>query len=141
MNIRNLQKGDRKQFLKLINTFRPIDTNMDITNFITLYDKIFSYSDIFVYIINRNIVGCITIIPEQKFINYSSIYLHIEDLVVDPLYQEKGIGSKLIKFSIDYGKKIKARKIILNCAPELKKFYLKHNFIEDKIQMFFPITQ
>lgn len=141
MNIRLLQKKDRKSFLKLVNTFRPINMEMDIEDFVNLYDNVFSTSKIFVYVIDKTIQGCITLISEQKFIHNGSIYLHIEDLIVAPKYQGKGIGSELLDFAISYGRNLKVRKIILNCSIELKNFYQKHNFIEDKIQMSNQLTQ
>ena len=70
MNIRLLQKQDRKSFLKLVNTFRPINMEMDIEDFVNLYDNVFSTSKIFVYVIDKTIQGCITLISEQKFIHH-----------------------------------------------------------------------
>ena len=114
---------------------------MSSDEFNKLYDIILLNSNIFVFVKDHNIIGCITTIKEQKFIHNGSTYLHIEDLIIDPLYQGKGIGTKLIKYCILYGKQIKVRKIILNCSPKIKQFYLKNNFIHENIQMSFLITQ
>ena len=79
--------------------------------------------NIFLYIIDGIPVGIITILHEKKLIHDCKSVLHIEDLVVDPLYRNNGVAQKLINYCIEYGKKINCYKIILDCKEYLKKFY------------------
>ena len=139
--IRTLQKTDFSQFLELVKTFRPIDEYICQGGFNLIYDYIFQNSKIFVYIEENKIVGTVTLLIEKKFIHNFSIYVHLEDLIVHPDYQNKKIGSEILDFVIQYSEKIKARKIILNCVAELVSFYQKKQFILDKNQMSYTIKK
>ena len=111
IRINNLEKGDFQNYLDLMNQFRPVETDMTFDKFCEMYDKIFTYAEIYVARHENKIVGSITVIYEQKFINHGAIYAHIEDAVVDKDYQRSlRIGSKLL----DYAKQKSAEKIVIN---------------------------
>jgi glucosamine-phosphate N-acetyltransferase len=133
--IRKLELFDKNSFLDLVNTFRPVEINVSYDFFYKIYDNIFKNNKIFIAEDRGIIVGSITLLIEQKIIHNFSIYVHIEDLIVRPEYQNKKIGSNLLTYAIEYCRTIGAKKIILNCSNNLINFYKKKGFIEDKIQM------
>lgn len=133
--IRKLELFDKNSFLDLVNTFRPVEINVSYDFFYKIYDNIFKNNKIFIAEDRGIIVGSITLLIEQKIIHNFSIYVHIEDLIVRPEYQNKKIGSNLLTYAIEYCRYIGAKKIILNCSNNLINFYKKKGFIEDKIQM------
>ena len=69
MDIRKLEKNDYKNYLNLMNQFRPIQQNLDFDTFSNIYDQIFKSNEIYVALMDKNIIGSITVIYEQKFIN------------------------------------------------------------------------
>ena len=98
MDIRKLEKNDYKNYLNLMNQFRPIQQNIDFDTFSNIYDQIFKSNEIYVALMDKNIIGSITVIYEQKFINNCALYAHIEDIIVDENFRNNKIGSKLLNY-------------------------------------------
>ena len=128
MIIRKLEKNDFKEYISLINSFRPIGLDITKEMFETIYITIFLNSIIFVVEVDKSIVASSTLLIEQKFIHKLSKYGHIEDVIVNSNYRSKGYGKNLIKHIVDYCKKNKFYKITLTCKEELIPFYKKNNF-------------
>ena len=132
-----LEKKDHMEYLNLMKQFRPIENEINYENFCELYDKIFTNSEIYVARFNDKIVGSITVIYEQKFINNCSVYAHFEDVIIDKEYRNLKIGSKLL----DYAKKCSIEKncfkCTLVCSKEVSTFYIKNNFEERGVNMSF----
>ena len=128
MIIRKLEKNDFKEYISLINSFRPIGLDITRETFEELYDTIFLNSIIFVLEINDIIVAATTLLIEQKFIHKLSKYGHIEDVIVNNEYRCKGYGKKIIKHVVDYCKKNSFYKITLTCEEKSINFYEKNNF-------------
>jgi glucosamine-phosphate N-acetyltransferase len=141
MYIRKLEKNDFKNYLKLMNQFRPIDIEINFELFSNIYDHIFKSSEIYIAILNENIIGSVTIIYEKKFINNCALYAHIEDVIVDKEFRNNKIGSKLL----DYVKKIAIEKdcfkCTLVCNKNISTFYLKNNFEERGLNMSYLISK
>jgi N-acetylglutamate synthase-like GNAT family acetyltransferase len=55
-------------------------------------------------------------------------FMYIIEVMVIPQYQGRGIGSKVIKKTIQYGKKMKAIKVFLFAMPGLEAYYNKFGF-------------
>ena len=72
--------------------------------------------------INGKLIGYIDVLSD------GSVDAYVQDLIVLPEYQKRGIGSELLKRAIKYlqQKKIKAIQVIFN--PELEGFYKKFGF-------------
>jgi len=128
MNIRELKKTDRIEYIELIDSFRPLNTSISEEKFNEIYDKIFKRDIIFVCEINNIIVGTAKLLIEQKYIHNLSKYGRIEDVIIKNEYRNKGVGSHMIKYIIDYCKKYKFFKVSLSCSSDLIKFYEKNNF-------------
>lgn len=128
MEIRKLEKKDYKEFIELINEFRPIGLDITQDKFNEIYDIIFSNSIIYVLILNNKIVGSAKLIIEQKFIHKLAKYGFIEDVIISNNYRGQGFGKLLIKYIVDYCKNNKFYKITLTCNESLISFYQKNNF-------------
>jgi len=76
-----------------------------------------------------------TLLLEPKLIHNGSSVLHIEDVIVHPEHQRKGLG----KMMMDKAKQIavdnNCYKIILDCTEQNKKFYESCGFSSKQIQM------
>jgi GNAT superfamily N-acetyltransferase len=132
-----LEKNDYQSYLQLMRQFRPINQDISFEKFCELYDKIFCYSEIYVARLDNKIIGSITIIFEQKFINDCALYAHIEDVIVDENYRHLRIGSKLLEYVKTVSKDKKCFKTTLVCSKDVSLFYLKNDFEERGINMSF----
>ena len=132
-----LEKNDYQNYLNLMRQFRPIEYEISFDKFCEIYDTIFKNSEIFVARLDDKIIGSITLIYDQKFINNYALYAHIEDVVVDENYRELKIGSKLLDYAKNRSIEKNCLKCTLTCSKEISSFYLKNNFQEKGIQMTF----
>jgi GNAT superfamily N-acetyltransferase len=130
-----LEKKDYTQYLHLMEQFRPINKTISFEQFCELYDKIFTNSEIYVARLKDKIVGSITIIYEQKFINGCAIYAHIEDVIVDENHRHLQIGSTLLTYVKERAMNKNCFKTTLVCSKEVLPFYLNNNFEERGINM------
>ena len=139
--INELEKCDFQNYLHLMDQFRPVDTNMTFDKFCEMYDKIFTYGEIYVARYENKIIGSITVIYEQKFIHHGAIYAHIEDVVVDIDYQNNGskkglkIGSRLVDYAKQKTMEKNCYKCSLVCSKDLSPFYVKKEFEEKGLHM------
>ena len=140
---RKLEKYDYKDYLSLMTNFRPIDINISQEQFNKLYDSIMNNSNnnsnnsnqIIVCEYMGKLIGSITILIEQKFINNFAKYAHIEDIFVDNEFRHKKIGSGLLNEAIQYSKILNVFKISLNCSETLETFYSKNKLEKRQINM------
>jgi len=95
-------------------------------------NTISSRSLIYVIEDNNKIVASGTILIEYKFIRDLGSVGHIEDIVVDSNYRNKGLGIYLINFLINLCEQLGCYKIILDCSNDLKKFYTNKCGLEEK---------
>lgn len=83
------------------------------------------------------IVGTATLLIEPKFIHNLSSVGHIEDVVVDPIHQSKGIGKQLLTKCLEKCASHSCYKIILDCNSKNITFYQKCGFVQKEHQMVF----
>ncbi|GAH34488.1 unnamed protein product, partial [marine sediment metagenome] len=90
------------------------------------------YDNIYVATIIHNkkeiIIGCVTILIEDKIIHNGGKVGHIEDVVVSNDYRGKGIGKIIINHCVALAKESGCYKVILDCNEENTKFYEKCGF-------------
>ena len=141
MYIRKLEKNDYKNYLNLMNQFRPIQQNLDFDTFSNIYDQIFKSSEIYVALLDKNIIGSITVIYEQKFINNCALYAHIEDIIVDENFRNNKIGSKLLNYVKNIAFDKNCFKCTLVCNKDVANFYFKNNFEERGLNMSYLIKK
>jgi glucosamine-phosphate N-acetyltransferase len=136
IEINCLEKCDFQHYLILMNQFRPVETDMSFDKFCEIYDKIFTYGEIYVARDENKIIGSITVIYEQKFIHRGAIYAHIEDVVVDKDYQRTlRIGSRLLDYAKQKSVEKNCYKCTLVCSEDLSPFYRKNQFEEKGVHM------
>ena len=128
MNIRELKKTDRIEYIELISNFRPLDISISEEIFNKIYDEIFKTDIIFVCEIDNMIVGTAKLLIEQKYIHNLSKDGRIEAVIIKDKYRNKGMGSHMIKYIIDHCKKHNFFKVSLTCSIDYIKFYQKNNF-------------
>jgi len=81
---------------------------------------------------NSKIIGMISMVFLSR-LNQNTLEMYVPELIVSQNYHSKGIGKKLINFSIELGKEKKCHRIRLesgNQRIESHKFY-KHLGFED----------
>jgi GNAT superfamily N-acetyltransferase len=81
---------------------------------------------------NSKIIGMISLVFLSR-LNQNTLEMYVPELIVSQNYHSKGIGKKLINFSIEIGKEKKCHRIRLesgNQRIESHKFY-KHLGFED----------
>ena len=113
-------------------THAPILTDNSLKNIITK-QNIFNRT--YAYISNNNIIGLMTIIIEQKIIHGGMCVAHIEDLVIDKNYRGNSIGKILIEYAKKYALENNCYKIILDCYPDLMRYYEKNKFYSNSVCM------
>lgn len=89
----------------------------------------------YVVISEKQVIGTVTLIIENKFIHNCGKAAHLEDLVVSSQHRRQGIGAALIEHCVKEAKKQKCYKLILNCTKELKTYYKKCGLRKSAIQM------
>lgn len=85
--------------------------------------------------IESRIITSASLLIEKKLIRNGGKVGHIEDLVVHPNYQKKGLGKKMTLHLIQLSKNFNCYKVILNCLPKLTKFYENLGFEKKQEQM------
>lgn len=134
IQIRKLEISDHIEYISLMKQFRPIDVEIDFTRFKQMYNYMFQNSEIYVAVAidtitqNTVIVGSITVIYEQKFINDCALYAHIEDVIVDEMHRNLKIGSKLLEYAKQQAIKKNCFKCTLVCSESTSPFYQINEF-------------
>ncbi|GIQ88462.1 hypothetical protein KIPB_010712 [Kipferlia bialata] len=73
--------------------------------------------------VDGQLMGCATLLVEQKLIHGGRPVGHIEDVVVDQAARGQGVGKALIEALVQRGKKAKCYKVILDCSEHNTGFY------------------
>jgi glucosamine-phosphate N-acetyltransferase len=81
------------------------------------------------------IICTMTLFMEPKLIHNGSNVLHIEDVIVHPDHQKKGLGKMMMDTAKQIAIENNCYKIILDCIEDNKKFYESCGFSSKQIQM------
>ena len=130
IEIREIKENDLENgFLETLDFLRKA-SDLDKNKAKEILEKIKQNSNqiIQVAIDDKKIVGCITLLIEQKFIHDGGFVGHIEDVVVRKDYEGKGIGMKLVTSMLEYAKRKNCYKTILDCKDDVKQFYERIGF-------------
>jgi glucosamine-phosphate N-acetyltransferase len=130
IEIREINEDDLENgFLETLDFLRKA-SDLDKNKAKEILEKIKQNSNqiIQVAIDDKKIVGCITLLIEQKFIHDGGLVGHIEDVVVRKDYEGKGIGMKLVTSMLEYAKRKNCYKTILDCKDDVKQFYERIGF-------------
>ena len=137
IEIREIRENDLENgFLETLDFLRKV-SDLDKNKAKEILEKIKQNSNqiIQVAIDDKKIVGCITLLIEQKFIHDGGLVGHIEDVVVRKDYEGKGIGMKLVTSMLEYAKRKNCYKTILDCKDEVIPFYERIGFKKESNQM------
>jgi len=130
IEIREIKENDLENgFLETLDFLRKA-SDLDKNKAKEILEKIKQNTNqiIQVAIDDKKIVGCITLLIEQKFIHDGGLVGHIEDVVVRKDYEGKGIGMKLVTSMLEYAKRKNCYKTILDCKDDVKQFYERIGF-------------
>ena len=130
IEIREIRENDLENgFLETLDFLRKA-SDLDKSKAKEILEKIKQNSNqiIQVAIDDKKIVGCITLLIEQKFIHDGGLVGHIEDVVVRKDYEGKGIGIELVTSMLEYAKRKNCYKTILDCKDDVKQFYERIGF-------------
>ena len=130
IEIREIRENDLENgFLETLDFLRKV-SDLDKNKAKEILEKIKQNSNqiIQVAIDDKKIVGCITLLIEQKFIHDGGLIGHIEDVVVRKDYEGKGIGIKLVMSMLERAKEKNCYKTILDCKDDIKQFYERIGF-------------
>ncbi len=130
IEIREIKENDLENgFLETLDFLRKA-SDLDKNKAKEILEKIKQNTNqiIQVAIDDKKIVGCITLLIEQKFIHDGGFVGHIEDVVVRKDYEGKGIGMKLVTSMLEYAKRKNCYKTILDCKGDVKQFYERIGF-------------
>jgi len=116
---RVLSLADYREYLELINEFRP--TSFTVEQFEKTLAAIQRSGNIWVYEENGQLLATATVIYEHKFIMNTCVYAHVEDVCVRSSHRRKGIGQRLMRHIIDVSRH--CYKITLDCADSNVAFY------------------
>ena len=131
----NSLQNIKTQYIQLISqlTHSPIITDEEFINKVNEISKIGTIIVCYIDPKNIKIIGSGTIIYEPKIIHGCKSVGHIEDIIVDKYYRNKGIAKNILNMLVELAEN-KCYKIILDCK-ELLDFYSKNGFNKNGIQM------
>jgi glucosamine-phosphate N-acetyltransferase len=126
IKIRQLKKTDLDDgsFCETLSALKSVNLSVDELKRI-YHRRINTNIKTFVAILDKKVVGTVSLFIEQKFINSGGLVGHIEDMAVHKRFQSKGIGLLLVNFAIAYAKSKGCYKVILDCSTKNVKFYQK----------------
>lgn len=124
MKYNNLSKKHYQQYKTLI------DSNITEDFFCDFIDNILNNNHQIIIIENyeKNIIGCGTILIEEKLTHGGCKMGHIENVLIDEKYRGNGYGELLVNYLLEICKENKCYRVDLNCNSELEEFYQKNNF-------------
>ena len=120
MNVRQAKPSDLDDLIVLLSQLTTVGNPSNIDQSV--------YGNIYVATLSDKIVGTITLIIEPKIIHNGSSVGHIEDVVVNKDFRNKGIGKLLIDYVVEIARKAGCYKVILDCDENNVNFYQKSGF-------------
>ena len=134
LNMNSLQ-NIKTQYIELLSqlTDSPMRTDEEFINKVNEISKIGTIVVCYIPNIDIKIIGSGTIIYEPKIIHGGKSVGHIEDIIVDKNYRDKGIGKYILNMLVELAKN-KCYKVILDCKEDLLDFY-SNGFNKNGIQM------
>ena len=130
LQIRKLEQRDiQNGFLDCLNEFRE-SKDLTVEHAIELFQELElnPVQMVYVAVIDEQVVGCSTILLEQKFIHNGGKIAHLEDLVVRKKYQGQGIAEEIIKTLLSIAEKKGCYKTLSDCTDKILPFWQKIGF-------------
>ena len=135
-NIRYLTEDDADEYIKLIGQLSDIG-RITQQNFIDFFKMLNENHYIIVLTIGTKVVGCLTVLIEQKLAHSFGRVMHIEDVVTDKEFRGRGVATTLMDEAIRISKEKKCYKVILDCNQGNINFYKQMGFAQEQFQMIY----
>ena len=139
VEIRRLTRDDlQRGFLDVLAGLTKVELTADEA--IPVFDGMMPNQFTYVALAGNRVIGTTTLLVEQKFIHSGGRVGHIEDVVVSPEVQGKGVGGDLVRYAIDQAKHLGCYKVILHCSEKVQPFYESLGFHEANVGMRIDLT-
>jgi glucosamine-phosphate N-acetyltransferase len=137
--VSNDRESVKNQYISLLSQLTTAE-DMSVEKFEESIGKICEMGDIVVCVseakilgsnceaINQKIVGSGTIIYEPKITHGGKSVGHIEDIIVDEPHRGYQIATEIIKKLTESAKINNCYKVILDCSPEIERYYERRGF-------------
>jgi len=134
--MRLLQKNDYdKGYCELLSELTKSTENISREKFVAILQSLGNQQQIWVLEDDGKIICTMTLLLEPKLIHHGSNVLHIEDVIVHPEHQKKGLGKMMMHKAKQIAMENNCYKIILDCTEDNKKFYESCGFSSKQVQM------
>jgi glucosamine-phosphate N-acetyltransferase len=134
--MRLVQDNDyEKGYCELLSVLTKTSENISKDKFEAILQCLGNQQQIWVLEEAGKIICTMTLLMEPKLIHNGSSILHIEDVIVHPDHQKKGLGKMMMDAAKQIAIENNCYKIILDCTEQNKKFYESCGFSSKQIQM------
>jgi GNAT superfamily N-acetyltransferase len=134
VEIEDLKNGSLYKTLERLSP-SPLSKSDEYLKLVKEFGVLSNTSQCLVAVLEKKIVGTITVWVNSRIPRGHQKIALIEDLVVGKDHENLGIGQALISEAIKFAKRINCQRARLVCKPELKEFYEKSGFNADGISM------
>lgn len=111
------------------------ETVLSRAHFNTFLQGLGSHHQVWVGEDDGRVIATMTCLIEPKLLHGGSNVLHIEDVIVHPDFQKRGLGRRMMEKAAQVAKAHGCYKVILDCTPENKSFYEACGFSSKQVQM------
>jgi len=132
--ISNNRENVKNQYISLLSQLTTVE-DMSVEKFEESIRKICEMGDVIICIDDQQIVGTGTIIYEPKIIHGGKCVGHIEDIITDKNHRGLKIATEIIKKLTESAKAHNCYKVILDCLPEIERYYERQGFTKKGSQM------
>ena len=134
MNFYRINLSHKLLFTEINEQFNPNEP-INVDKFIEFIVNIPKNHEIYVLQNNTEIIGCGTLIIEQKLIHNFGKVGHIEDVFIRKEHRGNNYSEIIMNYLKHIAKKRGCYKVILDCSDNLKPIYEKCGFTSKNIQM------
>lgn len=118
-------KTDKQiQMSDLITLYNSVGWNAYTTDPYALNQAIINSTDVITAWQNNKLIGLIRAVGDKQTI------LYIQDILVDPNFQNQGIGKKLMHQILDKHKNIRQKLLLTENTSQTTSFYKKQGFVD-----------
>lgn len=124
--------NDILYLLNQLSSFSEEDKKISQENLSQVMQKIIENGNHYLIIAEKDneIIGTSLLLIQLNLFHGGKSSGHIENVITDKNYRNRGVGKEMIKFLIEKAKEKNCYKVILNCKKENIPFYEKCNLKE-----------
>lgn len=110
-------------------------TVLSRARFETFLQGLGSHHQVWVGEEDGRVIATMTCLIEPKLLHGGSSVLHVEDVIVHPDFQKRGLGRRMMEKAKKVAEAHGCYKIILDCTSDNKPFYEACGFSSKQVQM------